>query len=187
MILARRSLKTISKTGLNKGILALIFGLITAFSSSGQETLEDFGRAMFTSLKQNSLSQFLALTYKESELRATIAAKTQDPKVKEAILKELKEGFNQKMVNGGKKAFETLLSNKYSDPIEWSAVQYVGFEFEENERRSEMSGISMGRGKLVFAYDGRNYVVAVDKMSKLLVGWRGNEFDSTAKLEYRNQ
>ena len=164
--------------------------LFCGFSTAQEaQTTEEFGKKMLKSLQSNDPDMMASLAYQKDVLIETMEVQTTNEEVKAELSRELeREGFDRKMIGEMKNAHERLQKQEYeTEKIDWAKTKFKAFKFQKNEQRTEMSGIEMGEGYLHFLYGGREYKLKMDKMAKLIVGWRGNELSGQFKLVYKNQ
>jgi hemin uptake protein HemP len=155
-------------------------------TAKGIQDVNTFGKMLFKSIQENNQSAFLSHGFTKTNLTATVMAKTTNQEVKNDILREIQDDFDLKMQNEMSSRFESLISQKYAQvQIDWSATKFRSFEYLANERRTTASEIEMGEGDIIFEYQGSKYRLHIDKMAKLLDGWKCNEVaTSVYPLEY---
>jgi hypothetical protein len=148
----------------------------------GIQDVNTFGKSLFKSIQEKNQAAYAGHGFTKANLTATIIAQTTNKEVKNDILKDIGEDFDLKMQNEASTRFQSLMTQEYSDvKIEWSQAKFVEFEYTANDRRSTASEIEMGEGDIIFQYQDANYTLHVDKMAKLLDGWKCNEVASFAQ------
>jgi hypothetical protein len=70
--------------------------------------------------------------------------------------------------------------------IDWEKIRFEDFKFEPDTLQSHKYEIEVGSGYLYFSFAGTTYNIKVDKMAKLVTGWRGHEFGSSYRVANPN-
>ncbi len=157
-------------------------GLDTRKETKGD--LDEFGLSIFKVFQSGNPEGLTEYLFQRDELIETINKQTTNSELIERITQQLDDGFDEKIRLENSERFISLMNN---ESIDWRKATFEKFKFIKDESQTERLNIVSGSGYIRFSYEGRNYQVLIDKVSRLVSGWRGNEIGTRAELVYKNQ
>ncbi|MEQ9231843.1 MAG: hypothetical protein RIF46_14260 [Cyclobacteriaceae bacterium] len=157
-------------------------GLDTRKETKGD--LDEFGLSIFKVFQSGNPEGLTEYLFQRDELIETINKQTTNSELIERISQQLDDGFDEKIRLENSERFTSLMKN---ESIDWRKATFEKFKFIKDESQTERLNIVSGSGYIRFSYEGRNYQVLIDKVSRLVSGWRGNEIGTRAELVYKNQ
>lgn len=156
-----------------------VTGPVSAQSAEGSfSTITEFGEQLYNGLANKNISLLFSLLYTRTGLMETFRANVGNEELRSQMLADIEHvhDFDKKIADECRWRYDKLIA---ANGIEWDKTKYEDFEFRMDTLQSMRYQTQVGSGYLYFSYKTEIYQVKVDKMAKLVSGWRGHEFSTS--------
>jgi hypothetical protein len=166
-------------------IILVALGIASQVSAQSAErsftTITEFGEQLYKGLSNKNISLLFPLLYTRTGLMETFRTNVGNEELRSQMLADIEHipDFDEKIAEECQWRYDKLIA---TIGIEWDKIKYENFEFRMDTLQSMRYQTEVGSGYLYFSYKSDIYQIKVDKMAKLVSGWRGHEF-STACLK----